>query len=227
MRKIIILLFVLGFILGGAPSVLATTITGSVFSQSGGSTSTGSWIENTTMFFSVTDPDQNPTDYWYYEYTFSPNDSPSIQGGGISHITIEVSDNFTAANIFDISGSYELSTGKPEQDFLAAIPGDMAGTLKFAGTGSSDPFTFWLYSDRAPMWGDFLAKDGVNTWAWNTGIGDSRPTTAWDVDLEDQPAGFILVPDTQSTPIPEPATVLLLGSGLLGLIGYSRKKLKS
>lgn len=33
--------------------------------------------------------------------------------------------------------------------------------------------------------------------------------------------------DGSSTPVPEPATIILIGSGLLGLVGVSSKKLKN
>jgi hypothetical protein len=36
----------------------------------------------------------------------------------------------------------------------------------------------------------------------------------------------VLSVETESTPIPEPSSILLLGSGLVGVIGYGRKRLK-
>ncbi len=199
---------------------LAAAYTGILSSTSGGMLGTGEWIipGPAALEWWVTD---NMDGSWHYKYEFSH------PGGETSHMIFEVSPTFTANDIFNANGDFavlELNDFN-EGNGNPGMPGGVFG-IKFDeawGNATMIEFDAW----RPPMWGDFYAKDGkipgTPIWnaAWNAGFAAADPMTAFHDGPEQ---GHLLVPDTGPPPIPEPSTILLLGSGLLGTIAVIRRR---
>lgn len=203
---------------------LASAYAGILLSSDSGILGTGAWITpgQTWLEWSVT---QNPDDSWHYSYLFGHPD------GETSHFILEVSPTFTDNDIFDETGDFlgielGLFEGGPSNP---EMPGSVYG-IKFDdawGTTTGISFNSW----REPMWGDFYAKNGTtpgtDMWntAWNAGFTDPDPIAP----IQDGAyMGHLLVPDTDGPPppVPEPSTMLLLGSGLLGSIVALRKRIR-
>jgi hypothetical protein len=181
------------------------------------------------------------TGLWTYVYTLSDknggNPTPDV-----SHLIIEVSDTFTAANIFSgTTAGYELNSyagtgGSASTPCTASGPGSAGlnnGNPCLPGSGfvnglKFDPAsggltTATVVTDRAPVWGDFYVKDGaprsgVVATAWNLGFGTDPSSGAGPF------TNWIPTPDTLSTVVPEPAAVVLLGTVLLLFAQLIRKR---
>jgi hypothetical protein len=215
-------IFVLVFGLG--TGAWAISYTGSI-TESDGLFGTDGW-SNALLNWAV--DDVTNTGSWTYDYTFT------VVRKGISHVITEVSDNFTADNIMDgTTAGWELQTYNGQGGSNPGIPGELYG-LKW-GTPETDngdvlTYSWTIVTDRAPMWGDFYAKDGtdvqgtIDVYAYNTGFGIDTAAGVGNGNAYEESTGYgwVLVPDT-TTQVPEPITLLLLGLGLVGLAGIRKR----
>ncbi|MDZ7759318.1 MAG: PEP-CTERM sorting domain-containing protein [Desulfovermiculus sp.] len=159
----------------------------------------------------VTENTENNDGTWNYSYTWNSGGTPAL-----SHIIIEVSEGFSIENdMFYADPNDPVAHGNnPNYTFTSS-------GVKWDVGEETTEFTFSFNSDRAPMWGDMLAVGG-QVIATNSNNG-TDPANVYA--LGENIVGWALVPDTKTSKVPEPATMLLLGSGLimLGIVG--RKQL--
>jgi len=174
----------------------------------------GPWAD-ATLEWSVTHNGSR----WVYEYTFSDHGNGN-QLRDVSHVIIEVSETFTLGNIMagtTIDGegpkTYTTNRSNPE------MPNDIWG-IKWDVNTDTTEYSWTIISDRMPMWGDFYAKGGGDTVAYNMMFGTDTSAAIGNGNA----GGWVLVPDTTTVPIP--STAYLLGFGVVGLmLGRRRKKM--
>ena len=148
-----------------------------------------------------------------YTYTFS--DRVPVQQ--ISHAIISLTPNCTPTSGCVIGaqgaefGTFAIAPSNPGFPQGSSITG-----VKFNTGGGDGNIVISFLSERAPMWGDLYVKGSNDLYTYNVGLTNHAST-----DIND----FIAVPDTQPvSTVPEPATVALMGTGLLGVAAAARRK---
>lgn len=217
----------------GLIAVTPTDFTGSRSTpNASGVVGAGSWSDTNGGFLISWDITSISGGY-HYSYTISNADdsTPIIQN--MSHLILEVSSSFTSSDIWNATLDGEAVSVVGPQTFtssgsLGSNP-NMPDSDIFGIKLDAGGITYAFDSNKAPVWGDFYAKDGNNlvdgvaSTAWNTGFGEDPTTVTTDF------TNWIPTPDTFGIPIPLPPSALLMGSGLLGLglVGWRRREKKT
>jgi len=118
---------------------------------------------------------------------------------------------------FDVYGNTDIMTFA----FSTPVFG-IGGFMNYVPNGST-PTVIAVYDSSLTLIESFnltfLTGGGTNT-GYFYGFLENSPIISY-FTLTDN---YIGITDLTVAPIPEPATMLLLGSGLIGLVGYGRKK---
>ena len=159
---------------------------------------------------------------WYnYSYLVTNENDDARTGPALSHLILEVSSDLTPSDLTDETLFRDFSDGlEIEDDNPRTYTGNNPSNpnmpesiwgIKFDVEDDLDdeivPISF--QSTRIPIWGNFYAKGGQDSTAWNTGLDPSYQGDRY----------YVPVPDTYTgtSIIPEPSTVALFVLGVSGL----------
>jgi hypothetical protein len=148
------------------------------------------------------------TNSWFYGYTTESGGTVSVSflnNTGADWTTLDIVAHYTNTGAHTFTARVSPSTANLPAGATTAFNAGSATIL------TSDTVAFSFSGPPAVPMGDYLVFAFTN---WNSDSGSALTGFDFKVNGGDPPS------------VPEPSTLLLLGSGLLGLVGYGRKRMR-
>jgi len=220
MKKIVLLFLLLAIvILNFAVSAYAESMTATMTADNhyalyvGTGTSITSYIGGNELGYSGTPGTYNWSQPENFTFGINPGDYIYVAGWSDGSIAQGWIGQFvsSAGTVLSNKSSWEVFLTFSDLDDGSSHPTESQVTARIS-TASWSPVGYSLDNGDAP-WGSISQISAEADWIWGSPL---QPGSDY---------GEYQIFRTQVNPVPEPATMLLLGTGLIGLAGFGRRKL--